>query len=107
MVTELIRPNNYNPGRSQKLVKLKKSSCRWSQLECNEESDETDDDFSVIVTVCRGPCALSIYSTHGTPSFMHHYGFKKGIRAVSCPYPTPIKVMKLKVILPYIPHSCL
>ena len=28
---------------------------------------KTDDDFSVIVTVCRGPCALSIYSTHGTP----------------------------------------
>ena len=49
-----------------------------------------DDDFSVIVTVCRGPCALGIYSTHDTPSFMHHYGFKKGIRAVSCPYPTPI-----------------
>ena len=49
-----------------------------------------NDDFSVIVTVCRGPCALSIYSTHGTPSFMHHYGFKKGIRAVSCPYPMPI-----------------
>ena len=50
----------------------------------------TCDDFSVIVTVCRGPGALGIYSTHGTPSFMHHYGFKKGIRAVSCPYPTPI-----------------
>ena len=49
-----------------------------------------DDDFSVILTVCRGPGALGIYSTHGTPSFMHHYGFKKGIRAVSCPYPTPI-----------------
>ena len=49
-----------------------------------------DDDFSVIVTVCRGPGALGIYSTHGTPSFMHHYGFKKGIRAESCPYPTPI-----------------
>ena len=49
-----------------------------------------DDDFSVILTMCRGPGALGIYSTHGTPSFMHHYGFKKGIRAVSCPYPTPI-----------------
>ena len=24
------------------------------------------DDFSVVVTVCRGPCELSIYSTHGT-----------------------------------------
>ena len=34
-----------------------------------------DDDFSVIVTVCRGPGALGIYSTHGTPSFMHHYGY--------------------------------
>ena len=36
-----------------------------------------DFDFSVIVTVCRGPCAQSIYSTHGTPSFMHPLGFKK------------------------------
>ena len=27
--------------------------------------------ISVIVTVCRGPCALGIYSTHGIPSFMH------------------------------------
>ena len=26
--------------------------------------------ISVIVTVCRGPFALGIYSTHGTPSFM-------------------------------------
>ena len=25
-----------------------------------------DDDFSAIVTVCRGPCTQSIYSTHGT-----------------------------------------
>ena len=48
MVTELIRPVNYNRGRSQKLIKLEISSCRYSQLECNEESDETDDDdFSV------------------------------------------------------------
>ena len=42
MVTELIRHVNYNPGRSQKLIKLEISSCRCSQLECNEESDETD-----------------------------------------------------------------
>ena len=41
MVTELIRPVNYNPGRSQKLIKLEISSCRCLQLECNEESDET------------------------------------------------------------------
>ena len=27
------------------------------------------DDFSVIVTVCRGPGALGIYSTHGTPNY--------------------------------------
>ena len=40
MVTELIRPVNYNPGRSQKLIKLEISSCRCSQLKCNEESDE-------------------------------------------------------------------
>ena len=34
MVTELIRPVNYKPGRSQKLIKL--------ELECSEESDETE-----------------------------------------------------------------
>ena len=42
MVTELIRPVNYNPGRSQKPIKLEISSCRYSQLECNEENDETE-----------------------------------------------------------------
>ena len=42
MVTELIRPVNYNPGRSQKLIKLEISSCGCSQLECIEESDETE-----------------------------------------------------------------
>ena len=41
MVTEVIRPVNYNPGCSQKLIKLEISSCRCSQLECNEENDET------------------------------------------------------------------
>ena len=33
--------------------------------------------ISVIVTVCRGPCALGIYSTHGTPSFMHPLWLQK------------------------------
>ena len=47
MVTELIRPVNYNPGSSQKLIKLEISSCRWSQLECNEENDETDGDSAL------------------------------------------------------------
>ena len=42
MVYELIRPVSYIPGRSQKLIKLEISSCRCSQLECNEESDETE-----------------------------------------------------------------
>ena len=42
MVTELIRPVNFNPGSSQKLIKLEISSCRCSQLECNEENDETE-----------------------------------------------------------------
>ena len=42
MVTELILPVNYNPGVSQKPIKLEISSCRCSQLECNEESDETE-----------------------------------------------------------------
>ena len=38
MVTELIRPVNYNPGISKKLIK----SSRCSQLECNDESDEIE-----------------------------------------------------------------
>ena len=42
MVTELIRPVNYNPGSSQKLIKLEIGSCRCSQLECNEDNDETE-----------------------------------------------------------------
>ena len=42
MVTELIRPVNYNPGRSQKPIKLEISSCRCLQHECNKESDETE-----------------------------------------------------------------
>ena len=42
MATELIRPVKYNPGSSQKLIKLEISSCRCSQLECNEENDETE-----------------------------------------------------------------
>ena len=41
MVTELIGPVNYNPGSSQKLIKLEISSCRCSQLKCNRENDET------------------------------------------------------------------
>ena len=41
MAVELIGPVNYNPGSSQKLIKLEISSCRCSQLEYNEENDET------------------------------------------------------------------
>ena len=33
--------------------------------------------FSVIVTVCRGLGAQGIYSTHGTPSFMHPLWLQK------------------------------
>ena len=33
--------------------------------------------FSVMMSVCRGPFALSIYSTHGTPSFMHPLWLQK------------------------------
>ena len=42
MVTEMISPVNYNPGRSKKLIKLGISSCRCSQLECNDKCDETE-----------------------------------------------------------------
>ena len=42
MINELVRPVNYNPVISQKLIKLEISSHRFSQLECNEESDETE-----------------------------------------------------------------
>ena len=50
MVTELIRPVNYNPGRSQKLIKLEISFCRCSQLQCNEESGETEG-YSALYTL--------------------------------------------------------
>ena len=50
MVTELIRPFKYNPGRSQKLIKLEISSCRCSQLESNEENDETEG-YSALYTL--------------------------------------------------------
>ena len=33
--------------------------------------------FSVMMSVCRGPFALGIYSTHGTPSFMHPLWLQK------------------------------
>ena len=33
--------------------------------------------YSVIVSVCRGPCARGIYSTHGTPSFKHPLWLQK------------------------------
>ena len=56
MVTELIRPVNYNPGISQKLIKLKISSCRCSHLECNKE-------FSVPRSLCTRH-----KGTHGTQS---------------------------------------
>ena len=47
MVTELIRPVKYNPGISQKLIKLEISICRCSQLECDEDSDETEEYFAL------------------------------------------------------------
>ena len=40
MAAELIRPVNYNPGSSQKLIKLEISYFRCSQLEYNEENGE-------------------------------------------------------------------
>ena len=33
--------------------------------------------YSDIVSVCRGPCARGIYSTHGTPSFTHPLWLQK------------------------------
>ena len=52
MVTELIRPVNYNPGRSQKLIK-EISSCRCSQLKCNGYNGETHS-VQVRLRTCRG-----------------------------------------------------
>ena len=42
IVTELIIPVTYNPGISQKLIKLEISSCRCSKIECNEESTKIE-----------------------------------------------------------------
>ena len=55
MVTELIRPVNFNPGISLKPIKLEISSCRCLQLECNEESDETTTIFGYNVGAVRPP----------------------------------------------------
>ena len=54
--------------------------------------------FSVRMSVCRGPFAQGIYNTHGTPSFCTHFSFKKGIRTVSCPYPTPYALTSICII---------
>ena len=42
MVSERIRPVNYNPGIWQELIKLEIRSCMCSQLGCNEESGVTE-----------------------------------------------------------------
>ena len=52
MVTELIRPVSYNPGSSQKLIKLEISSCRCSQLECNEKMMKLEVILSYILHSC-------------------------------------------------------
>ena len=89
MVTELIRPVNYNSGRSQKVIKLEISSCRCLQLECNEENDETLL-FSVIMLALCGPLPQA-YRVHAKrPVLCTHSGFKEEILTVSCHYPTPI-----------------
>ena len=63
MVTELIRPVNYNPGRSQKLMKLELIPCICSQLECNEERDETTNTISVIMSAQCGPLQMHMENT--------------------------------------------
>ena len=63
MVTELIRPVNYNPGSSQKLIKLEISSCRCLQLECNKENDETEG-YSALYTPLR-PLSLNGHRVWG------------------------------------------
>ena len=59
--------------------------------------------FSVIVTVCRGPCALGIYSTHGTPSFMHPLWLQKRnsgcILPLSYPYLFYVQTRKFTYII--------
>ena len=63
MVTELIRPVNYNPGSSQRLNKLEISSCRCLQQECNEENDETEG-YSALYTPIL-PLNICTFSTNG------------------------------------------
>ena len=50
--------------------------------------------FSVIVTVCHGPGAQGIYSTHGTPSFMHPLWLQK--RNSGCILPLSYAYFALK-----------
>ena len=63
MVTELIRPANYNPGSSLNLIKLEISSCRCSQLECNYENDEAEG-YSALYTRLL-PLSLDIKKSPG------------------------------------------
>ena len=74
MVTELIRPVKYNPGRSQKLIKLEISSCRCSQLECYEKSDETPTISVVMLTHCGPlPQAYRVHTSDETEGYSALY----------------------------------
>ena len=78
MVTELIRPVKYNSGISQKLINLEISSCRCSQLECNEESAKTEG-YSALHTLLL-PLSYHSNKEHKL-EFKTHYSFMqvKGI----------------------------
>ena len=79
MVTELVRPVNYNPGISQKLIKLEISSCRCSQLECNGECDETEG-YSALYTPLL-LLSVSRYSTWVMPKRWYLF-LKKGWKPI-------------------------
>ena len=92
MVTGLIRPDNYNPGRSQKLIKLEISSCRCSQFECNEESDETTTILGCNDGVPRPFAQLHIKRSRHTQFFAPTKAFNEGVMTVSCQCPTSIRI---------------
>ena len=99
MVTGLIRPVKYYPGISQKLIKLEVSSCRCSQLKCNEESDETTTTISIIMSAQCGPYLRHIERAQ---SAQFYASTKASIKEFwLCPVFILRQVMKLKVILPY------
>ena len=74
-ICTILLPNHIFPNLSNGNQICQNHESMLSDVHIGEKAPYIH--FSVIVTVCRGPCALGIYSTHGTPSFMHPLWLQK------------------------------